>query len=114
VTRATPAAIARHRVVIAAVLVLLEVAAAFALRAFDPGARLLAGGAMAGLALFALGAFFFLRFVAYFVVPPALAVGLLALVLPRTDLATAVAAARRSIRDSRARWSQIARLRRLG
>ena len=106
--------VARHRVLVATVLVLLEIGAAFALGAFDPGARLLAGGATAGLAVFALGAFFCLRFVVYFVVPPALAVGLVALVLPRTDLASAIGAARRKLRDSRPRWSQIAWLRRLG
>ncbi len=91
-------AIARHRVVVAAVLVGLEIAAAFALGAFDPGARLLSGGAAAGLAIFALGAFFCLRFVVYFVVPPALAVGLVALVLPRTEFAPALSQIRRLLR----------------
>jgi hypothetical protein len=114
VKAASPIAIARHRVLVAAALVLLEIGAALAIGAFDPGAHLLGGGATAGLALFALGAFFCLRFVVYFVVPPALAVGLVALVLPRTDLASALGALRGFVRESRARWSQIARLRRLG
>jgi hypothetical protein len=108
------AAILRRRLLIAATLVLLEIAFASALGAFDPGARLLAGGSTASLAVFALGAFFCLRFVVYFVLPPALAFGLVALVLPRTDLRDAIRAAQRLIRDRRLRRSRIVAERRLG
>jgi hypothetical protein len=102
--------VARHRILIAAVLVGLEIAAAHALANYDPGARLLSGGEDASIAVVLLGAFFCLRVIVYFVVPPALAVGLVALVLPRTEFSQAFAA----LRESTARLSRFRRLLRLG
>jgi hypothetical protein len=72
-----------HRVGLAAFVVGIEMIAARVVGAFDPGAKLLAGGSAAATAVFVLGAFFCLRFVAYFVVPPALAVGILGVFLPK-------------------------------
>jgi hypothetical protein len=95
----SPRALVLHRLGLAAVVLAIEIAAAWLLGGLDPGAKLLAGGSSAVLAVFVLGAFFCLRFLAYFVVPPALAVGIVAALLPKGDL-------REAVRALRLRWSR--------